>query len=92
MSGIDDPPPESPTGTISPAEGRGRPTAAPDFAAGRVLAGRFRIVRFMAQGGMGEVYEAEDLELNEHVALDAVASEARARGFATIARRAASRK
>ena len=36
---------------------------------GKLLAGRFRIVRFLAVGGMGEVYEAEDLELGEHVAL-----------------------
>src|SRR5690348_10625395 len=35
---------------------------------GEVLAGRFRIVRFIAKGGMGEVYEAEDLELHENVA------------------------
>lgn len=33
------------------------------------LAGRYRIVRFLAGGGTGEVYEAEDLELSERVAL-----------------------
>jgi len=44
----------------------------PAFAAGDLVAGRFRIVRFIAQGGMGEVYEAEDLELREHVALKTV--------------------
>jgi tetratricopeptide (TPR) repeat protein/tRNA A-37 threonylcarbamoyl transferase component Bud32 len=42
------------------------------FAAGDVLAGRFRILRFIAQGGMGEVYEAEDLELKEEVALKTI--------------------
>jgi serine/threonine protein kinase/tetratricopeptide (TPR) repeat protein len=36
---------------------------------GEVLAGRFRVVRFIAKGGMGEVYEAEDLELHENVAI-----------------------
>ena len=42
------------------------------LAAGDLLAGRFRIVRFIARGGMGEVYEAEDLELRERVALKTV--------------------
>jgi len=34
-----------------------------------VLCGRFRIVRLIGKGGMGEVYEAWDLELQEAVAL-----------------------
>jgi serine/threonine protein kinase/tetratricopeptide (TPR) repeat protein len=42
------------------------------FSKGQVLAGRFRVLRFVARGGMGEVYEAEDLELNERVALKTV--------------------
>jgi eukaryotic-like serine/threonine-protein kinase len=42
------------------------------FAKGELLAGRFRIVRFVARGGMGEVYEAEDTELNERVALKTI--------------------
>jgi serine/threonine protein kinase len=36
---------------------------------GQVLAGRFRIVNFIAAGGMGEVYKAEDLLLDRTVAL-----------------------
>jgi eukaryotic-like serine/threonine-protein kinase len=36
---------------------------------GRVLSERFRVVRFVARGGMGEVYEAEDLELGGTLAL-----------------------
>lgn len=38
--------------------------------AGQLLAGeRFRIVRFLGEGGVGEVYEAEDLELKLHLAI-----------------------
>lgn len=39
------------------------------FAVGDLLSGRFRIIRFIARGGMGELYEADDLELHERVAL-----------------------
>jgi serine/threonine-protein kinase len=35
-----------------------RPSEAHTFAAGEVISSRFRIVRFIGQGGMGEVYEA----------------------------------
>jgi eukaryotic-like serine/threonine-protein kinase len=45
------------------------------IAAGQVLAGRFRVRRFIARGGMGEVFEAEDLELHEDVALKTVRPE-----------------
>src|SRR5215831_19351816 len=34
-----------------------------------LLAGRFSIVRFIARGGMGAVYEAEDMSLRTRVAL-----------------------
>ncbi len=49
-----------------------KPVAGSSFARGQILAGRFRIVRFVARGGMGEVYEAMDTELNERVALKTV--------------------
>ena len=42
------------------------------FSPGQMVAGRYRIVRFLAQGGMGEVYEVEDLELHEPAALKIV--------------------
>src|SRR5580704_3324778 len=35
----------------------------------QLLAGRFQVIRFVARGGMGEVYEAQDEELNERVAV-----------------------
>jgi tetratricopeptide (TPR) repeat protein/tRNA A-37 threonylcarbamoyl transferase component Bud32/TolB-like protein len=44
-------------------------------AVGDLLAARFRIIRFIARGGMGELYEAEDLELRERVALKAMRPE-----------------
>ena len=37
--------------------------------AGRLLAGRYRVVRFVAAGGMGEVYQADDVLLGDGVAL-----------------------
>src|SRR5271157_2611384 len=36
---------------------------------GEVLAGRFRIINFLAAGGMGEVYKAEDTRLERIVVL-----------------------
>jgi eukaryotic-like serine/threonine-protein kinase len=58
------------------AEAPPAPAAAPPaLNEGRLLAGRFRIIRFVARGGMGEVYEAQDLELQERVALKTVRSE-----------------
>jgi eukaryotic-like serine/threonine-protein kinase len=45
------------------------------FSSGDVLARRFKITRFLARGGMGEVYEAEDQELHELVALKAIRPE-----------------
>jgi sulfatase modifying factor 1 len=39
------------------------------LSAGEVLLGRYRVIRFVARGGMGEVYEAHDSVLDETVAL-----------------------
>lgn len=51
--------------TAVDAESRKPPTIAP----GTVLAGRYRIVRFIARGGMGEVFLGEHCELNKRLAL-----------------------
>ncbi len=42
------------------------------FRPDEVVSERYRIRRFIARGGMGEVYEAEDLELRQMVALKTV--------------------
>jgi serine/threonine protein kinase/tetratricopeptide (TPR) repeat protein len=39
---------------------------------GSIVSGRFKILRFIGQGGMGQVYEALDLELKGRVALKAI--------------------
>lgn len=52
-----------------PASGSGGRAPADRFAAGTLLAGRYRIVRLLGRGAMGMVYHAEDLTLEVPVAL-----------------------
>lgn len=42
---------------------------------GVVVCGRFEVLRFIGQGGMGQVYEALDLELKSHIALKVIRPE-----------------
>jgi eukaryotic-like serine/threonine-protein kinase len=53
------------------------PLAAPSglFQPSMIIAGRFTVNRFIARGGMGEVYEAWDSELKERVAIKTVRPE-----------------
>jgi eukaryotic-like serine/threonine-protein kinase len=37
-----------------------------------VVAGRYRVIRFIARGGMGEVYEVDDSELGQRVAMKTI--------------------
>ena len=60
-------PAEAPMAVRSAAQGR-----LPD---GFLLARRFRVRRFLAKGGMGEVYEADDLELKMRVAIKTIRPE-----------------
>ena len=50
---------------VNRSPGRDWPTFLPNTR----VAGRFRILRWIDDGGMGEVFEAEDTELDERVAL-----------------------
>jgi len=45
------------------------------FRVGDVLCERFRVTRFIARGGMGELYEADDRALGERVALKTIRPE-----------------
>ncbi len=45
------------------------------FSPGQIVADRFKILEFVGRGGMGEVYEAEDQDLKERIALKTIRPE-----------------
>ncbi|HYU14446.1 MAG TPA: protein kinase, partial [Candidatus Acidoferrum sp.] len=52
-----------------------RHASLPLFAPGQLLGGRYEVVRFVARGGMGEVYECHDRELGHRIALKTLRAE-----------------
>jgi hypothetical protein len=41
----------------------------------QILCGRFEVLAYLGEGGMGQVYEALDLELRQHIAIKAIKRE-----------------
>ena len=64
-------------GSSTVAEFHRLPAAKPvqSLPCGQIVAGRFEILRFLNRGGMGEVYEAWDSDLEERIALKTIRPE-----------------
>ncbi len=59
----------APTRARSSGPGDRTPTPSHRFVPGSVIAGRYRLVALLGRGGMGEVFRADDLTLDQPVAL-----------------------
>jgi len=57
---------------VAPAAASSGDDDVPRLQVGELLAGRFSVVRFVARGGMGAVYEATDVLLKSRVALKVI--------------------
>jgi hypothetical protein len=57
------------TGIVTTATGPAAKVPSQAFAPGVILAGRYRLVALLGRGGMGEVYRADDLTLDQPIAL-----------------------
>src|SRR5437667_10519646 len=57
------------TTTPTPTSGGAGTPPSSRFTPGQIIAGRYRRVALLGRGGMGEVYRAEDLTLDQPVAL-----------------------
>lgn len=62
----------TPTSSVQDEEPRYADRLSLTFTPGDLLAERYRILEFLGHGGMGEVYEAEDLELSEKIAIKVI--------------------
>jgi formylglycine-generating enzyme required for sulfatase activity/dienelactone hydrolase/tRNA A-37 threonylcarbamoyl transferase component Bud32 len=58
--------------SLTPSSGGSGEADLPRLQSGEALAGRFVVVRFIARGGMGAVYEADDTMLRIRVALKVI--------------------